>query len=119
MSLVKKKGASLSEREVLVSQSEVLEAQRETSREYHKKYREKHLENWKAIKAEVSTLSGVDLLSYIENANQLDVRNGGCMMKINGAELAIIKLAIEITGSRSSRELFIEHCNDVIMRSKF
>ncbi len=117
MSLLRKKRDS-NEREELVSQSEILEAQKKTNREYHKKYREKYLENWKEITSEVSKLKGLDLLSYIEKADQSGVRNGSCTMKINGAELAIIKLAQELMNSKSSRALFINYCKDVIKSSK-
>lgn len=115
-SLIKKKLEVGNERESLTSKSDVIEGLKKKNREYHKDRRVKHLDSWKAVTAEVATLSGNELLSYIERADQLEPRIGNHSMKVNGLELAIIKLAIEISGARSSRALFIEHCKNVIRK---
>lgn len=116
-SLIKKRPIDASnERESLTCKSDVLECLKKKNREYHKERRVKYFDNWKAITVEVGALSSDELLSYIERTNPLGPRIGNHSMKVNGVEHAIIKLAIDVSGARSSRELFIEHCKDVIRR---
>ncbi|MCD9493189.1 hypothetical protein GLP30_20655 [Photobacterium phosphoreum] len=116
MSLLKKKSSLLEEREPLTTKSAVIEEQREQTREYQKQQRAKYADYWKAEKSVIDGIGGNELNDYIVEhvANMADNRCGIHSMKINPYELAIIKKAMEIEGSRSSRELFINYCKSIV-----
>lgn len=115
MSLLKKKSVQLEEREPLTTESAVIAKQQNKTRKYQKQLRAKYADHWKAEKAIIDSVEDVDLSVYItEHAgNMADHRCGIHSMKINPYELAVIKKAMEIEGSRSSRELFIAYCKEV------
>ena len=115
MSLLSKKAKS-EVREVLATEKDLLEKQREKTRSYQKEQRERHLESWKEEKSNIDALSGDLLQEYIDSNsdNAHDPRVGLHSMKINPYELAVIKRALELKGARSSRELFINYCKEVI-----
>ncbi len=117
MSLVKKK-SSEAPREALKTESEILEQQKVQKRIYEKEQRKKHLDHWNEQKAIVDALSVDELLNYIESSNANDARVGLHGMKINAQEHAIIKLALSICGARSTRDLFVNLCKDVIKKGK-
>lgn len=116
MSLLKKKSSLLEQREPLTTKSAVIEEQREQTREYQKQQRAKYADYWKAEKSVIDGIGGDELNDYIVEhvANMADNRCGIHSMKINPYELAIIKKAMEIEGSRSSRELFINYCKSIV-----
>ena len=116
MSLLKKKSSLLEQREPLTTKSAVIEEQREQTREYQKQQRAKYADYWKAEKSVIDGIDGNELNDYIVEhvANMADNRCGIHSMKINPYELAIIKKAMEIEGSRSSRELFINYCKSIV-----
>lgn len=116
MSLLKKKSSLLEQREPLTTKSAVIEEQREQTREYQKQQRAKYADYWKAEKSVIDGIGGNELNDYIVEhvANMADNRCGIHSMKINPYELAIIKKAMEIEGSRSSRELFINYCKSIV-----
>lgn len=103
-------------REVLSTEKDLLEKQREKTRTYQKEQRERHLESWKEEKAVIDGLTGEKLLEYIDVSlsKAHEPRVGLHSMKINPHELAIIKMALELNGARSSRELFINYCKDIL-----
>jgi hypothetical protein len=116
MSLIKKKYQQPEHREPLTTKSAVIEEQREQTREYQKQQRAKYADHWKAEKSVIDELNGDKLNDYIaEHADDVaDNRCGIHSMKINPYELAIIKKTMEINGSRSSRELFIDYCKNTV-----
>lgn len=114
MSSLIKRGGDNTSREVLKSESEIMEDVRKKNREYQKEQRGKHLDNWKSEKAVVDSLRGDELLNYIENNDGSSPRIGLHGMKINSQEHAIIKRAMEITNARSSREIFVNFCKEII-----
>lgn len=103
-------------REALSTEKDLLEKQREKTRSYQKEQRERHLENWKEEKNNIDSLSGELLQEYIDSNTDKahEPRVGLHSMKINPHELAVIKRALELKGARSSRELFINYCKDLI-----
>ena len=116
MSLLKKKSSQPEQREPLTTKSAVIEEQREQTREYQKQQRAKYADYWKAEKSVIDGIGGDQLNDYIiEHADDVaDNRCGIHSMKINPYELAVIKKAMEIEGSRSSRELFIDYCKSIV-----
>lgn len=116
MSLLKKKSPQPEQREPLTTKSAVIEEQREQTREYQKQQRAKYADHWKTEKSVIDAISGNELNDYIiEHADvAADNRCGIHSMKINPYELAVIKKAMEIEGSRSSRELFIDYCKSIV-----
>lgn len=94
--------------------------QAEKRKAIQKKHRERYLADWKHEKSVIDGLFGDELNEYIDSreANAVDPRVGLHSMKINPYELAVIKQALEVTGARSSRELFVNHCKEVIKNSK-
>ena len=116
MSLLKKKSSLSEQREPLTTKSAVIEEQREQTREYQKQQRAKYADHWKVEKSVIDDISRDELNDYIDEhvANMHDNRCGIHSMKINPYELAIIKKAMEIEGSRSSRELFINYCKKIV-----
>lgn len=125
MSLIKKKTTKPLEREELSSASEIraqLEIEnKQKIQAIQKKHREKYLTDWKEEKVNIDEMTPKELAFYIESnkSRSFDPRVGLHSMKINPSELAVIKLAMEISGARSSRELFVKHCNDIIKDSKY
>lgn len=115
MSLLKKKAIQSEEREPLTTHSAVIAKQQKKTREYQKQLRAKYAEHWKAEKTIIDLAKGVELSVYINEHtdNMSDNRCGIHSMKINPYELAVIKKAMEIKESRSSRELFIEYCKSL------
>ncbi|ODS09726.1 hypothetical protein [Vibrio scophthalmi] len=124
MSLLKKKTENTTEREALSSPSEIraqLEAEtKQKTQAIQKKHREKYLTDWKTEKTSIDDMNSSELTDYInQTAEQAaDPRVGLHSMKINPHELAVIKLAMALSGARSSRELFVKHCKEVINNSK-
>lgn len=116
MSLLKKKSSLPEQREPLTTKSAVIEEQREQTREYQRQQRAKYADYWKAEKSVIDGIGGDELNDYIvEHADDVaDNRCGIHSMKINPYELAVIKKAMEIEGSRSSRELFIDYCKSIV-----
>lgn len=94
--------------------------QAEKRKVIQKKHRERYLADWKSEKGVIDKISGADLEAYIFSHldNSADPRVGLHSMKINPYELAVIKQALEVSGSRSSRELFVNYCKEVIKNSK-
>lgn len=118
MSLIKKSANDSGERKQLVTEIEALEGVRVKNRAYQKERRALHLDNWKTEKLIVDSISGSELRDYINNASDSDLRVGLHSMKVSAKESAIIKLAMEMTGARSSREFYINYCKDVINKGK-
>ncbi|MGL1089177.1 hypothetical protein [Vibrio vulnificus] len=122
MSLIKKKTEKPTEREALSSPREIraqIEAEtKQKTQAIQKKHREKYLADWKTEKSKIDGMNPEELEAYIESSNAFDPRVGLHSMKINPHEHAVIKLAMELTGARSSRELFVKHCKEVINNSK-
>ena len=118
MSLIKKNANDNGERKQLVTEAEVLEGVRVKNRAYQKERRELHLDKWKDEKLIVDSISGTELYSYINKASDTDLRVGLHSMKVSAKESAIIKLAMEMTGARSSRELYINYCKEIINKGK-
>ena len=118
MSLLNKKKKT-EDRQELTTESTLIEKQREKTRTYQKEQRERHLENWKAEKGVIDSLSGDGLQNYINLSEEgaHDPRVGLHSMKINPHEHAVIKKALELSGARSSRELFVNYCKEVIKNS--
>lgn len=116
MSLLKKKSSQPEKREPLTTKSAVIEEQREQTREYQRQQRAKYTDHWKAEKSVIDGIGGDQLNDYIvEHADDVaDNRCGIHSMKVNPYELAVIKKAMEIEGSRSSRELFIDYCKSIV-----
>jgi len=118
MSLLNKTTTDENERGSLITQEDADNKSAEERREYQKKHRARHLDNWKEQKAIIDGLSGDELDLYIseakDNRTVSDQRVGQHVLKVNPYELAIIKRAMEIKGVRSSRELFINYCSDVV-----
>lgn len=123
MSLLKKSAnrKSSDSRDQLTTESDLLEKQRERTRAYQKEQRERHLSDWKSEKESIDSMSVAQLREYIDETteNSADPRVGLHSMKINPHELAIIKLAVNLSGARSSRELFVKHCKEVIKNSTY
>lgn len=127
MSLLNKKNKP-EERQELTTEAEVrdkveaeVEAkQAEKRKAIQKKHRERYLADWKYEKSVIDDLSGRELSEYVNDheLNAIDPRVGLHSMKINPYELAVVKQAMEIVGARSSRELFVNHCKEVIKNSK-
>ncbi|ELJ8598088.1 hypothetical protein [Vibrio vulnificus] len=111
-------------REAMSSPSEIrgqLEAeQKKKTKEIQRKHREKYLDDWKSEKSNVDQMNTEQLSQYVLSTDDRasDPRVGLHSMKINAHEHAIIRLAMDITGARSSRELFVRHCKEVIKNSK-
>lgn len=88
-------------------------------RKYQKENRASHLESYNAKKSIINGLNGDDLGLYIldtlSDANE--TRVGIATMKINAHEAAIIKLAVELSPARSSRELFLTYCKQILKES--
>lgn len=124
MSLINKKATKPTEREALAPPSEIraqLEAEtKQKTQAIQKKHREKYLADWKTEKGRIDGMGFDDLAEYIalSSENAADPRVGLHSMKINPHEHAVIKLAMEITNARSSRELFVRYCKEVINSSK-
>lgn len=115
MSLIKKRPVEAPrKREALVTESDALEGVRAKNRAYQKEHRAQHLDRWKKEKATVDQLSGDGLRDYISSADDTELRVGLHSMKVSAKEAAIIKLALEMTGARSSREMYIDFCKKVI-----
>ena len=115
MSSLLKNSQANTVREALKSESEFLADEAKKNREYNKKRRERHLDHWKEEKAKVDALNADELAQYIKSASsRCDPKIGFHAMKINALEHATIKLALEISGARSSREFFVSYCNEVI-----
>ncbi|ATF10208.1 hypothetical protein [Candidatus Enterovibrio altilux] len=128
MSLLKtkdaKKNKSSRDREQLVTLSEARaafgEERRKKNNEYKRNYLKKYREDWQKDKAEVDELQVIeDVLRYVtrplNGANNR--RSGFYAMKINAHEHAIIQAALKLEGARSSRELFVKLCNEVIKKN--
>ncbi|MGR6863183.1 hypothetical protein ACU5EH_24270 [Aliivibrio salmonicida] len=125
MSLLAKKTGNTTEREALSSPSEIraqLEAEaKQKTQAIQKKNREKYLADWKTEKANIDGMNSSELTDYInQTAEQaVEPRVGLHSMKINPYELAVIKIAMELSGARSSRELFVKHCKEIINSGKY
>ncbi|WP_104048880.1 hypothetical protein [Vibrio jasicida] len=123
MSLINKKKKS-EDRSELTTEAAVrdkVEAeQAEKRKAIQKKHRDRYLADWKHEKSVIDDLSGSELSEYVNGheGNAIDPRVGLHSMKINPYELAVVKQAMEIVGARSSRELFVNHCKEVIKNSK-
>lgn len=116
MSLLKADSKHTENREELTTERTVIENQRIKTRAYQKEHRERTVEAYREEKSIVDNLNSNDLTNYIVNNvdSQHEVRTGLHAMKINSYEHAIIKNAIELSGSRGSRELYIRLCKQVI-----
>lgn len=123
MSLLNKKKKT-EDRQELTTEAAVrdkVEAeQAEKRKAIQKRHRERYLADWKYEKAIIDGLFGSELNEYVSTheVNAIDPRVGLHSMKINPYELAVIKQALEVTGARSSRELFVNYCKEVIKNSK-
>lgn len=123
MSLLNKSARKDTNREVLAPESEVRAKINEENRQRvmatQKKHRERYLEDWKQEKALIDDMDNEALRQYLSEQQErtIDPRVGLHSMKINPFEHALIKLAINVSGSRSSRELFVNYCKEVIKKS--
>ncbi|ATF10199.1 MULTISPECIES: hypothetical protein [Enterovibrio] len=128
MSLLKtkdaKKNNSSRDREQLVTLSEARaafeEERRKKNNEYQRSHLEKHKEAWRKDKAEVDQFHDIgDFLAYVTRtfSDANNPRIGLHSMKINAHEHAIIQAALKLEGARSSRELFVKLCNEVIKKN--
>ncbi|WP_150142741.1 hypothetical protein [Candidatus Enterovibrio escicola] len=128
MSLLKtkdaKKNKSSRDREQLVTLSEARAAFGEERRKKNNEYQRNNLKNyreaWQRDKAEVDELQEIeDILRYVTRTCNCanNQRSGLHAMKINAHEHAIIQAALKLEGARSSRELFVKLCNEVIKKN--
>jgi hypothetical protein len=85
-----------------------------------KAHRDRYMANWREEKEVIDTLSKAELKKYIKQTADLaaDPRVGLHSMKINPHELALIKSAMQIKGARSSRDLFIKYCKEIVLKGK-
>ncbi|HAS6111995.1 TPA: hypothetical protein I7139_22925 [Vibrio vulnificus] len=119
-SLLSKKTDNTESREALSTESDIrnkVEAEnKQKTQAIQKKHRERYLADWKSEKAKIDSMKGGELASYIHESldSAFDPRVGLHSMKINPHEHAIIKLALERSGARSSRELFVKYCKEII-----
>lgn len=106
-------------REGMTTKSAVIESQKVEQRAYQKEHRSRTLATYNKEKATIDNLSSDELTQYItDNADSShNVRTGIHSMKMNSYEHAVIKKAIELTGSKSSRELYIRFCKQAIADS--
>ncbi|WP_150138653.1 hypothetical protein [Candidatus Enterovibrio escicola] len=119
-----KKNNSSRDREQLVTLSEARavfgEERRKKNNEYKRNHLKKYRESWQKDKAEVDELQEIeDVLGYVTRTRNgaNNQRSGLHAMKINAHEHATIKAAIKLEGARSSRELFVKLCNEVIKKN--
>ncbi len=96
------------------------EERRKKNNEYQRNHLKKYREAWQRDKAEVDELQEIeDILRYVtrtcKGAN--NQRSGLHAMKINAHEHAIIQAALKLEEARSSRELFVKICNEVIKKN--
>ncbi|HFQ5362192.1 TPA: hypothetical protein ACGVAY_004619 [Vibrio vulnificus] len=119
-SLLSKKIDSTENREALSTESEIRnkvgEENKQKTQAIQKKHRERYLADWKSEKKKIDGMRSYELASYIRESldSAFDPRVGLHSMKINPHEHAIIKLALEKSGARSSRELFVKYCKEII-----
>ena len=119
MSLVTKNTKPTQDREELTTESAVIENQRIEARAYQKEHRARTLAAYNKEKAIIDNLSSDELTDYVTNNTDSshDVRTGLHSMKVNSYEHAIIKKAIDVTGSKGSRDLYIKLCKQIIADS--
>jgi hypothetical protein len=81
-----------------------------------KAHRDRYMANWQQEKAQIDNLGKAELKKYLKATQDkaADPRVGLHSMKINPHELALIRLCLEITGAKSSRELFIKFCKQAV-----
>lgn len=111
-----------SERELQMSESEYESRRLKKLREYNKQQRQTHLAEFNNDKEHIDGLSLDELMAYILECETGDRRTRGDnkprvgmhSMKVNAHELAIIKAAQKKVGTRSTRELFVYLCEQVI-----
>ena len=118
MSLVPKK-QPIQDREQLTTESAVLESQKVEQRAYQKEHRARTLTVYNEQAVIIKGLKFDDLATYVASHtdNAHDVRTGLHSMKVNAYELAVIKQAIEVTGSKGSRDLYVKLCKKIIAES--
>jgi hypothetical protein len=110
------------DRELQMSAGEHDAIRLKKQREYNKQQRQAHLAEFNADKAHIDTLDLDGIMAYIQECETGDrltrgdskPRVGMHSMKVNGYELAIIKAAQKKVGTRSTRELFVYLCDQVI-----
>ncbi|CAM3273133.1 hypothetical protein [Moritella viscosa] len=117
MSLISKKQPAKN-REQLTTESAVIESQKIEKRAYQKEHRARTLAAYNEQAAIIKELKSDNLAAYVANHsdNSHDVRTGLHSMKVNAYELAVIKQAIELTGSKGSRDLYIKLCKQIIIK---
>ncbi|HDM8140682.1 TPA: hypothetical protein P0E12_004972 [Vibrio harveyi] len=110
-------------REPLTTKSQVEAEQRAEKAQYQRENRQKHLGKWKQEKEYIDGTymdeDGIsDLWLYLKNNKEQahDVRVGLHSMKVNPWEYALINLAMELTGSRSSREMLVNYAKEIVKK---
>lgn len=91
--------------------------QRAASREYQKKHRAKTLVKYSNDKKLIDSFSDDELFQFVASATAdqaHDVRPGIHSMKVNSYEYALIKAAAKKRGCKSSRDLLISFCKEVL-----
>lgn len=104
-------------RDALATRAEIEEELARERRAYQKEHRKRHLDQWNADKAELDGKNEEQLIEFMEQIKKerrdRETRVGLHSMKVNSYELAMIKLAMKKTGSRSSRELLVMICEQI------
>ena len=116
MSLITKNTKPTLDREELTTESALIENQRIETRAYQKAHRMRTLAAYNKEKIIIDNLSSDKLTDYVTSNTDSshDVRTGLHSMKVNSYEHAVIKKAIEVTGSKGSRDLYINLCKQLI-----
>jgi hypothetical protein len=121
MSLPNNQDQEMEEMEELMYPSEVramvAREQKEKTKQVQKLHRDRYMATWQQEKQVIDNLLGkAELRRYIKSTQDKasDPRVGLHSMKINPHELALIRLCLEITGAKSSRELFIKFCKQAV-----
>lgn len=96
------------EREPLTTKTEVVDQQKAEKRQYQKQNRAKHKSAWQAEKQRIDDMTVSELKRYLKSADKAAIRAGMHSFKVNGYELALIRLAIEQSGYRGTRELILK-----------
>lgn len=100
-----------SDREPLTTKTEVINEQKAQKRQYQKANREKHKSAWQAEKLRIDNMTENELEDYLQVVDKSDVRAGMHSFKVNGYELAMIRLAIEKNGCKGTRDLILRLLN--------
>ncbi|MGD6739721.1 hypothetical protein ACP5PY_26700 [Photobacterium leiognathi subsp. mandapamensis] len=86
----------------------MIDEQKAQKRQYQKANRAKHKSAWQAEKQRIDSMTVSELKQYLQTTDRAAIRAGMHSFKVNGYELALIRLTIEQSGCRGTRELFLK-----------